>query len=51
MLEATKLQNTPADTPVNPALAAESRIARVAVTVFPRLVVVAGIAGFLAPGA
>jgi len=36
---------------VNPALAAEARIARVAVTVFPLLVLGAGVAGFLLPGA
>jgi BASS family bile acid:Na+ symporter len=37
--------------PLNPALAAEARIARVAVTVFPLLVLAAGVAGFLLPGA
>lgn len=51
MLEAT---NTPSKTeepaaPVNAALAAEARIARIAVTVFPLLVVVAGVLGFLIP--
>ncbi len=52
MLEAT---NSPAKTeeptaPVNAALAAEAKIARIAVTVFPLLVVVAGIlGGFLIP--
>ncbi len=57
MLEATKSpqsapeSRTDADTPVNPALAAEAKIARIAVTVFPLLVVVAGVAGFLLPGA
>jgi len=50
MLEATKPHNSPDGTPVNPALEAESRIARVAVTVFPILVVVAGVIGFLLPG-
>jgi bile acid:Na+ symporter, BASS family len=50
MLEATKPQKSPDGTPVNPALEAESRIARVAVTVFPLLVVVAGVIGFLLPG-
>ncbi len=49
MLEAT---NATSDSAVrNPALAAEAKIARVAVTVFPLLVVLAGAAGFLAPGA
>jgi len=49
MLEAT---NTTSDSAVrNPALAAEAKIARVAVTVFPLLVVAAGLAGFLVPGA
>ena len=38
-------------TPANPALAAEAKIARIAVTVFPLLVVVAGVVGFLLPGA
>ncbi|MGW9415319.1 bile acid:sodium symporter family protein [Arthrobacter cupressi] len=48
MLEAT---NTASDSTVaNPALAAEAKIARVAVTVFPLLVVVAGAAGFLSHG-
>src|SRR6476661_2624836 len=53
MLEATKSpeSRTDADTPVNPALAAEAKIARIAVTVFPLLVVAAGVAGFLLPGA
>ena len=56
MLEATKItQSTPetgtAALPVNPALAAEAKIARIAVTVFPLLVVVAGVAGYLLPGA
>ncbi|WP_142131450.1 bile acid:sodium symporter family protein [Arthrobacter sp. SLBN-83] len=50
MLEATKPQNSPDGTPTNPALEAESRIARIAVTVFPILVVAAGIIGFLLPG-
>src|SRR5690349_16176597 len=50
MLEATKSQKSPEGAPLNPALAAESRIARVAVTVFPLLVVAAGIAGYLLPG-
>jgi hypothetical protein len=50
MLEATKPHHSPDGTPVNPALEAESRIARIAVTVFPILVVVAGILGFLLPG-
>jgi BASS family bile acid:Na+ symporter len=36
---------------MNPALAAEAKIARVAVTVFPLLVLAAGVAGFLLPGA
>ncbi|WP_115786881.1 bile acid:sodium symporter family protein [Arthrobacter silvisoli] len=48
MLEAT---NTTSNSAVaNPALAAEAKIARVAVTVFPLLVIAAGVAGFLAPG-
>src|SRR6478735_8598135 len=53
MLEATKSpeSRTDADAPVNPALAAEAKIARIAVTVFPLLVVAAGVAGFLLPGA
>ncbi|WP_426997638.1 bile acid:sodium symporter family protein [Pseudarthrobacter sp. N5] len=57
MLEATKTpQKTPAGAdpaaePLNPALAAEAKIARIAVTVFPLLVVAAGVAGFLLPGA
>ncbi len=51
MLEAT---NSPSKTeepaaPVNAALAAEAKIARIAVTVFPLLVVVAGVLGFLIP--
>lgn len=36
---------------VNPALAAEAKIARIAVTVFPLLVVAAGLLGFFIPGA
>jgi BASS family bile acid:Na+ symporter len=57
MLEATKsptsTQSRTDSTPVptNPALAAEARIARFAVTIFPALVVLAGVAGFLAPTA
>ncbi|QCB95938.1 bile acid:sodium symporter family protein [Arthrobacter sp. PAMC25564] len=57
MLEATKSPtsllkpSTDTGVPANPALAAEARIARVAVTVFPILVVLAGVAGFLLPGA
>ncbi|MFE4544985.1 bile acid:sodium symporter family protein [Arthrobacter sp. NPDC056727] len=60
MLEATKepAPTTPATdataavaATLNPALAAEARIARVAVTVFPLLVLAAGVAGFLIPGA
>src|SRR4051794_40991226 len=57
MLEATKNPNTvqnagtAADVPANPALAAEAKIARIAVTIFPILVVAAGVAGFLLPGA
>ncbi|HKS00938.1 MAG TPA: bile acid:sodium symporter family protein, partial [Arthrobacter sp.] len=55
MLEATKnsAPTPPAAeaAPLNPALAAEARIARVAVTVFPLLVLAAGVAGFLLPGA
>src|SRR6476619_1936887 len=57
MLEATKDPvSAPSATeagaaPLNPALAAEARIARVAVTVFPLLVLAAGVAGFLLPGA
>lgn len=57
MLEATKSSQsapeprTDADGPANAALAAEARIARIAVTIFPLLVVVAGVAGFLLPGA
>lgn len=38
-------------TPDNPALAAEARVARTAVTVFPLLVLVAGVVGYLIPGA
>lgn len=57
MLEATKTPETaPLATaasvePLNPALAAEAKVARVAVTVFPLLVLVASVAGFLLPGA
>jgi BASS family bile acid:Na+ symporter len=57
MLEATKspksTQSGTDSTPVptNPALAAEAKIARLAVTIFPVLVVLAGVAGFLAPTA
>lgn len=55
MLEATKSTNRPQDPsaapPLNPVLAAEAKIARVAVTVFPIMVVAAGVAGFLAPEA
>ena len=57
MLEATKSPRdrpgagADADIPVNPALAAEAKIARIAVTVFPLLVVVAGVAGYLLPDA
>ncbi|MFJ3957353.1 bile acid:sodium symporter family protein [Arthrobacter sp. NPDC090010] len=40
-------ENTPLE---NPALATEAKVARLAVTVFPILVLVAGFAGFLAPG-
>ena len=43
-------EQRPAETPSNPALAAEARIARTAVTVFPLLVLVAGVVGYLAPG-
>lgn len=56
MLDATQTPETGPDSPkadsvyTNPALAAEARIARIAVTVFPILVVVAGVAGFLVPG-
>ncbi|WP_336670743.1 bile acid:sodium symporter family protein [Tsukamurella sp. USMM236] len=39
----------PPGTPDNPALAAEARIARTAVTVFPLLVLVAGVVGYLTP--
>ncbi|BCW51685.1 hypothetical protein StoSoilB13_40270 (plasmid) [Arthrobacter sp. StoSoilB13] len=51
MLEATNSQTetSGAAAPVNPALAAEARIARIAVTVFPLLVVLAGVLGFLLP--
>ncbi len=35
-----------ASAPANPALAAEAKIARIAVTVFPLLVVAAGVLGF-----
>lgn len=49
MPEATKSQSQTFS--LNPALAAEAKIARIAVTVFPVLVVLAGVAGFLAPGA
>ncbi|QHK20770.1 bile acid:sodium symporter family protein [Pseudarthrobacter psychrotolerans] len=55
MLEATKSpKSTESGTdhdpvPTNPALAAEAKIARLAVTIFPVLVLVAGLAGFLAP--
>lgn len=42
---------TDSSTPLkNPALAAEAKMARLAVTVFPLLVLAAGIAGFVAPG-
>ena len=56
MLEATKSRESTPETspdaaPVNPALAAEAKIARIAVTVFPLLVVMAGVAGYLLPGA
>lgn len=37
------------ESPDNPALAAEARIARTAVTVFPLLVLVAGVVGYLTP--
>ncbi|MGG5172457.1 bile acid:sodium symporter family protein [Pseudarthrobacter sp. J1738] len=47
MLEATK--NTES-TPLNPALAAEAKVAKLAVTIFPLLVIVAGLLGFLIPG-
>lgn len=50
MLEATKSPSPSNQPPLNPALAAEARIARIAVTVFPLLVVAAGVAGYLAPG-
>ncbi|CAM3528068.1 bile acid:sodium symporter family protein [Tsukamurella ocularis] len=42
--------SSPLGTPENPALAAEARIARTAVTVFPLLVLVAGVVGYLTPG-
>ncbi|WP_104140248.1 bile acid:sodium symporter family protein [Arthrobacter sp. ZGTC131] len=56
MLEATKTPEigplaAASVEPLNPALAAEAKVARVAVTVFPLLVLVAGVAGFLLPGA
>ena len=57
MLEATKTPETgplaaaASTEPLNPALAAEAKVARVAVTVFPLLVLLAGVAGFLLPGA
>ena len=56
MLEATTHPETSpaaadAAPPLNPALAAEAKIARVAVTVFPLLVLAAGVAGFLLPDA
>jgi BASS family bile acid:Na+ symporter len=60
MLEATKppRKSTPgtaaessAAEPANPALAAEAKIARIAVTVFPLLVLAAGVLGFLIPDA
>lgn len=51
MLEAT---TNPSETEreahiANPALAAEAKVARIAVTVFPLLVVLAGVVGFLIP--
>ncbi len=55
MLEATKSPKSTesgtdhAPVPSNPALAAEAKIARLAVTIFPVLVIMAGVAGFLAP--
>lgn len=55
MLEATKSPKPTesgtdhAPVPTNPALAAEAKIARLAVTIFPALVVLAGVAGFLVP--
>jgi BASS family bile acid:Na+ symporter len=49
MLEATT--NTAEAPDPNPALAAEAKIARIAVAVFPLLVVLAGVAGFLLPDA
>jgi BASS family bile acid:Na+ symporter len=57
MLEATKSPKSTesgtdhAPVPTNPALAAEAKIARLAVTIFPVLVIVAGVAGFLLPAA
>lgn len=39
----------PPEVPANPALAAEARVARTAVTVFPLLVLVAGGVGYLTP--
>ncbi|HEY8754076.1 MAG TPA: bile acid:sodium symporter family protein [Arthrobacter sp.] len=56
MLEATDTPKTnPSGTDsapeaINPALAAEAKIARLAVTIFPILVILAGVAGFLVPG-
>ncbi|MCS3779136.1 bile acid:sodium symporter family protein [Tsukamurella ocularis] len=41
--------SSPPGTPANPALAAEARIARTAVAVFPLLVLVAGVVGYLTP--
>ncbi|KRE81109.1 bile acid:sodium symporter family protein [Arthrobacter sp. Soil762] len=55
MLEATKSPTSTesgtdhAPVPTNPALDAEAKIARLAVTIFPALVVLAGVAGFLVP--
>ncbi|MHA7302142.1 bile acid:sodium symporter family protein [Pseudarthrobacter sp. MDT1-22] len=55
MLEATKSPTSTesgtdqAPVPTNPALAAEAKIARLAVTILPALVVLAGVAGFLVP--
>ena len=51
MLEATNSQTDTSGSaaPVNAALAAEAKIARIAVTVFPLLVVLAGVLGFLLP--
>jgi BASS family bile acid:Na+ symporter len=57
MLEATKTPETGTETRTdpeaapNPDLAAEAAVARIAVTVFPLLVVAAGLLGFLLPGA